>query len=116
MRTADGALASVFPGPVPDAVRYEIRHGFGYTEVRHTALGLEVTEATEAGCTVAIPTFRGDLTREVDLIEEVAVKNVQNSIDQIRKDSPILKEMEDKGEISIAGAIYDVTTGAVEFL
>jgi carbonic anhydrase len=57
---------------------------------------------------------KGDLSP--DLIEEVAVKNVQNSIDQIRKDSPILKEMEDKGEISIAGAIYDVTTGAVEFL
>ncbi len=57
---------------------------------------------------------KGDLNP--DLIEEVAIKNVRNSIDQIRKDSPILKEMEDKGEISIAGAIYDVTTGAVEFL
>ncbi len=57
---------------------------------------------------------KGDLTPE--LIEEVAVKNVENSIEQIRKDSPILKEMEDNGEIVIAGAIYDVVTGAVEFL
>ena len=57
---------------------------------------------------------KGDLTPEI--IEEVAVKNVENSIEQIRKDSPILKEMEDNGEIEIAGAIYDVQTGAVEFL
>lgn len=57
---------------------------------------------------------KGDLTPE--LIEEVAVKNVENSIEQIRKDSPILKEMEDNGEIVIAGAIYDVVSGAVEFV
>ena len=57
---------------------------------------------------------KGDLTPE--LIEEVAVKNVENSIEQIRNDSPILKEMEDNGEIVIAGAIYDVASGAVEFL
>jgi len=57
---------------------------------------------------------KGDLTPE--LIEEVAVKNVENSIEQIRKDSPILKEMEDNGDIVIAGAIYDVVSGAVEFL
>ncbi|MGA9270071.1 MAG: carbonic anhydrase family protein [Lutimonas sp.] len=57
---------------------------------------------------------KGDLTPE--LIEEVAVKNVENSIEQIRKESPILKEMEDNGEIVIAGAIYDVASGAVEFL
>ena len=58
--------------------------------------------------------IKGDLTPE--LIEEVAVKNVENSIEQIRKESPILKEMEDSGEIVIAGAIYDVVSGAVEFL
>ncbi len=58
--------------------------------------------------------IKGELTPE--LIEEVAVKNVENSIEQIRKESPILKEMEDNGEIVIAGAIYDVATGAVEFL
>lgn len=57
---------------------------------------------------------KGELTPE--LIEEVAVKNVENSIELIRKESPILKEMEDNGEIVIAGAIYDVATGAVEFL
>lgn len=35
-------------------------------------LGLAVTAVDEASCAVGIPTFRGDLEREVDLIEEVA--------------------------------------------
>lgn len=35
-------------------------------------LGLEVTASDPDSCTVTIPSFRGDLTREVDLIEEVA--------------------------------------------
>ena len=57
---------------------------------------------------------KGELSPE--LIEEVGVKNVENSIALIRERSPILREMEEKGEIRIAGAIYDVTSGAVNFL
>ncbi|MBU0679145.1 MAG: phenylalanine--tRNA ligase subunit beta [Verrucomicrobia bacterium] len=34
------------------------------------SLGLEVKEPNEEGCTVVVPSFRRDLTREVDLIEE----------------------------------------------
>lgn len=49
-------------------------------------------------------------------IEEVVRINVHVGIDQIRKESPILKEMEDNGEISIIGGIYSVATGEVEFL
>lgn len=48
-------------------------------------------------------------------IEEVAVLNVELSIDRIRKESPILAEMESKNEIEIVGALYDVSTGKVEF-
>ena len=46
-------------------------------------------------------------------IESVAVKNVELSIEQIRSESPILSEMESKGEIIIVGAIYDVENGKV---
>ncbi|KAA3622113.1 MAG: carbonic anhydrase [Bacteroidetes bacterium] len=63
-------------------------------------------QAIEPGGTVSDP----------DKIEEVAVKNVELSIDQIRKESPILAEMEKNGEIKIVGASYSVATGAVEFL
>lgn len=33
----------------------------------------------------------------------------------IRADSSVLKGLEDKGHIKIAGAMYSVETGAVEF-
>lgn len=48
-------------------------------------------------------------------IEKVGVLNVHISIDRIRKESPILAEMEANGEIEIVGANYDVTTGIVTF-
>ena len=57
---------------------------------------------------------KGDLTDEI--IEEVVVRNVEISIEQIREKSPILKEMEEHGDIQILGAIYDVNTGGVNFL
>jgi carbonic anhydrase len=48
-------------------------------------------------------------------IEEVSVENVRLSIERIRKESPILAEMESNGEIEIVGALYHVTNGEVEF-
>ena len=50
-----------------------------------------------------------------DQVEEVIYENVNVSIDRIRKESPILAEMESNGEIEIVGANYDLTTGLVEF-
>lgn len=48
-------------------------------------------------------------------IEEVAMLNVELSIDRLRKESPILDELEKDGAIKIVGAMYDVSTGKVEF-
>lgn len=50
-----------------------------------------------------------------DMIEEVAVLNVNLSIERIKQESPILLEMEKNGEIEIVGALYNVETGEVEF-
>ena len=50
-----------------------------------------------------------------DAIEEVAIANVKISINRIRKESPILAEMEKGGTIEIVGALYDVSNGEVEF-
>lgn len=55
-----------------------------------------------------------DIMDEV-AVEKVAVTNVELSIERIRTESPILREMEEKGEIEIVGAIYRVQTGEVEF-
>ena len=54
-------------------------------------------------------------SKNIDFVNTVAKKNVYMTIDNIRKDSPVLKEMEDNGEIKIIGAMYDIKTGAVEF-
>jgi len=55
----------------------------------------------------------GEMTNTA--IEEVAVLNVELSIDRIKKESPILAEMERNNEVEIVGALYDVSTGNVEF-
>ncbi|MGB5419528.1 carbonic anhydrase family protein [Algibacter sp.] len=51
----------------------------------------------------------------LDFVDNVSKKNVELSIERIRKESPVLAEMEKKGEIKIVGAMYDINTGAVDF-
>lgn len=51
-----------------------------------------------------------------DKVEEVVVLNTKMAMENIRKESPILAEMEDNGEIIIVGGIYDVSSGSVNFL
>jgi len=55
-----------------------------------------------------------DLTGEE--VEEVSIENIKHSIEAMRKQSPILAEMEKSGEIKIVGANYSVQTGKVQFL
>jgi carbonic anhydrase len=49
-------------------------------------------------------------------VDYVAKNNILNTIEIIRRKSPILKEMENKGEIKIVGAFYSLKTGEVTFL
>lgn len=49
-------------------------------------------------------------------VDEAAEHNVQHSIERIRKESTILRDMELEGEILIKGAMYDVATGKARFL
>ncbi len=51
----------------------------------------------------------------IDFVNTVAEKNVYMTIDNIRNQSPVLKEMEDNGEITIVGAMYDIKDGSVTF-
>jgi len=48
-------------------------------------------------------------------VKMVTNENVLNTIRNIRNASAILNEMEDKGELKITGAVYDTSTGEVEF-
>ncbi|WP_395746126.1 carbonic anhydrase [Prosthecobacter sp.] len=49
-------------------------------------------------------------------VRHVARNNVRHALSQIRTQSPILKEMEDKKEIKIVGAFYRLTDGTLEFI
>lgn len=46
-----------------------------------------------------------------DFVRLVSVNNVRHAISTIRTRSPILKEMEEKGEIKIVGLFYTLTKG-----
>lgn len=51
----------------------------------------------------------------LDFVNAVAKKNVEMTIDNIRSQSPILKELEDQGDIEIVGGMYDISNGKVTF-
>ncbi len=51
-----------------------------------------------------------------DFVDRVATIHVRNTIRWIEDNSPVLRSMIMNGEIGIAGAMYDVSTGKVEFM
>lgn len=61
--------------------------------------------------------FQGEKsTKNEAYVHHICLQNVKLSIRNIRDKSPILKEMEAKGEIKIIGGLYKMETGNVEFL
>ncbi len=55
-------------------------------------------------------------SKNINFVNTVAEKNVQMTIDNIRTQSPVLKEMEDNGEILIVGGMYDISNGKVHYM
>ena len=51
-----------------------------------------------------------------EFVAKTVANNVQLTIERIRERSPILKEMENNGEIQIVGGVYSLHTGKVEML
>jgi|TARA_R110002020_G_scaffold30237_1_gene95068 carbonic anhydrase len=49
-------------------------------------------------------------------VNDVVYKNVELTMVNMRNDSPLLRDMENDGDITIVGAVYDVASGKVEFL
>lgn len=50
-----------------------------------------------------------------EFVEKVATLNVRITMKQILKNSPILTEMIERGEIALIGGMYDVESGIVDF-
>jgi carbonic anhydrase len=65
----------------------------------------------------ALSDYSGEKTSaNPEFVHLVAEKNVRLTMERIRARSPILKQMEDQGQLGIAGALYDMKTGTVELL
>jgi carbonic anhydrase len=55
-------------------------------------------------------------SNNAEFVQMVCESNIHHTISQIRANSPILKELEDNGQIKIVGAVYDMDSGIVTFL
>jgi carbonic anhydrase len=65
----------------------------------------------------AMHDFPGDhSSKNLAYVDAVATKNVQLTVENVRKMSPILAKMEQDKQIMIVGAMYNIATGKVEFL
>ncbi|WP_214225832.1 carbonic anhydrase family protein [Pedobacter sp. B4-66] len=87
--------------------------------IDHVKLGNITTllQKISPAITTAKASFKGDATSlNPAFVEAVCDENVKLSIKEIHSKSPILKEMETKGEIMIVGAVYDMNSGKVEIL
>lgn len=51
-----------------------------------------------------------------EFVAKTVENNVKLTIDRIREKSPILKEMEDSGDIKIVGGVYSLHSGKVEMI
>ena len=65
---------------------------------------------------VAATNYEGDRSaKNYGFVDAVALKNVELTMAGIRRRSSVLAELESAGAIKIAGAMYDLETGVVEF-
>ncbi len=62
-------------------------------------------------------TFSGDRSSKNDaFVDAVAATNVRQTIDEIRRHSPVLAGLEKEGKIKIVGSMYQLVGGKVDFL
>jgi carbonic anhydrase len=65
----------------------------------------------------ALSGYKGEKSsKNPEFVHLVAKKNVELTMQNVRDRSSVIKEMEDAGEIKIIGALYDMHTGAVNFM
>ena len=78
-----------------------------------TALLSNITPAVKLSATQV----DGDASSSnTEMVAKTVENNVRLTMDRIRERSPILKEMEDNGEIKIVGGVYKLSTGKVELI
>jgi carbonic anhydrase len=53
---------------------------------------------------------------EKDMTQKALLSNVYFAVDMLKESRPVLNEAVEKGELRIEGAVYDLSTGKVEWL
>jgi len=83
------------------------------------AAQLGLLTATLANINPAVEAVQGDYTprnsSNAGFVQAVAEMNVQLTMKKLLDRSMVLREMVDKGELGLVGAMYDITTGKVMF-
>lgn len=83
------------------------------------AAQLGLLTATLANINPAVKAVQGDYTprnsSNAEFVQSVAEMNVQLTMKKLLDRSVVLREMVDKGELGLVGAMYDITTGKVMF-
>ena len=78
-----------------------------------TALISKIKPAVKAVPTPEEPQLRN--SSNLDFVNSVAKKNISMTLDNIRDQSSVLRDMEVEGSIKIVGAMYDINTGLITF-
>lgn len=80
---------------------------------------LGLLTATLANINPAVEAVQGDYkprtSQNEKFVQAVTEKNVKLTMQKLRTRSVVLRELIDKGEIGLMGAMYDVSTGKVTF-
>jgi carbonic anhydrase len=75
--------------------------------------------ATLANINPAVEAMQGDFSprssKNAKFVQAVDELNVEMTMRTLRDRSVVLREMIDKGELVLVGAMYDASTGKVEF-
>ena len=65
---------------------------------------------------IAATTYNGDRSADnAAFVNAVARKNVELTMANIRRNSPVMAELEKSGRLKVVGAFQDLATGAVDF-
>ena len=128
MSPAGSSPKERFSDRVDDYVRYRPRYSHEIITALQHACGLTPRHViVDVGCgtgllakikpAVEATSYSGERSASnYSFVDAVARKNVEMTMANIRKGSPVLAELETNATIKIAGAMYNLETGAVEFL
>jgi carbonic anhydrase len=61
--------------------------------------------------------YKGDKSSaNPEFVHQVTERNIELTIKDIRKRSPVINDLEREGKVKIVGALYDMKTGTIAFL